>query len=127
MTDLANVDVHEPDHGIVVARIAGDLDLSNLHAVQAALTDALPNDALGLVVDLTPVNFIDSSGVETLFRLQRGLSIRRQRFAVALPPEARTRRALELGRAGGELVLRPTVAEAVEALRTQPSGEEPAA
>jgi anti-anti-sigma factor len=127
MSDLASVDVQDHGHGILVARISGDLDLSNLHAVQAALLDATPNDALGLVVDLTPANFIDSSGVETLFRLQGTLSVRRQRLAVAIPADAPTRRALELGGAGGELVLRETVAGAVEALRSQPSGEEPAA
>ena len=87
----------------------------------------MPNDARGLVVDLTPVNFIDSSGVETLFRLQRTLSVRQQRFAVAIPAEAPTRRALELSGAGGELALHETVDGAVESMRSRQSGQEPAA
>jgi anti-sigma B factor antagonist len=69
MTDLASLDVLDSGDGLVIARIIGDLDLSNLHTVQAALVDAMPNEAHALVVDLTGVNFLDSSGVETLFRL----------------------------------------------------------
>jgi anti-anti-sigma factor len=126
MTDLASIDVFGSDDGVVIARITGDLDLSNLQTFHAALIDAMPNDAHALVVDLTAVNFLDSSGVETLFRLQRSLAVRHQRFAVAIPAEAPTRRALELSGAGGDLVLAPSVDEAVALLREAP-GEEPAA
>ena len=57
MSDLANVDVFDGGEGIVVARIAGDLDLSNLHSVHNALLEMLPNEAFGLVVDLAAVDF----------------------------------------------------------------------
>jgi len=126
MSDLASIDVFGSGGGVVIARIAGDLDLSNLHAVHAALVDAMPNDAHALVVDLTRVTFIDSSGVETLFRLQRSLAVRQQRFAVAIPADAPTRRALELSGVGAELALQPTVDAALEALRAEP-GQVPAA
>ena len=88
MSDLARIDVFDAGDDILVARVAGDLDLSNLHAVHIALLDATPNAALGLVIDLSGVVFLDSAGVETLFRLQRSLAIRQQRFAVAIPPDA---------------------------------------
>ena len=126
MSDLATIDVSGPGDGIVVARITGDLDLSNLHAVHAALVDAMPNDAHALVVDLAGVNFLDSSGVETLLRMQRSLSVRQQRFAVAIPAEAPIRRALELSGAGADLALHPSVDAAIEALGADP-GEVPAA
>lgn len=126
MSELATVDVQELGHGVVVARIVGDLDLSNLHAIHAALVDAMPNDARGLVMDLTGVTFLDSSGVETLFRLQRSLSVRQQRFAVAIPPDAPIHRALELSGAGGELALHGIVDEAVAAMGADPP-QEPAA
>ena len=97
--------------------MAGDLDLSNLHAVHIALLDATPNAALGLVIDLSGVVFLDSAGVETLFRLQRSLAIRQQRFAVAIPPDAMIRRALELSGALSEMTLCPSVEAALAALR----------
>lgn len=120
MSDLAKLDISDRGDGIIVARIAGDLDLSNLHSVHTALLDTLPNEAFGLVADLSAVHFLDSSGVETLFRLQTSLGVRQQRFAVAIPPQATIRRALELSGAQGELTLCASVDEAIEILRARP-------
>jgi anti-anti-sigma factor len=120
VSDLARIDVADAGDGVLVARVIGDLDLSNLHAVHTALVDATPNDAIGLVVDLSGVQFLDSSGVETLFRLQRSLAIRQQRFAVAIPPEATIRRALELSGAAGEMALCPSADAALGAVRAAP-------
>ena len=120
MSDLARIEVSDAGTGLLVARLTGDLDLSNLHAVHTALLDATPNDALALVVDLAGVEFLDSSGVETLFRLQRSLAIRQQRFAVAIRPEATVRRALELSGAAGEMALCPSVDAALGMLRAAP-------
>jgi anti-anti-sigma factor len=117
VTDLARIDLDDGGDGILVARVTGDLDLSNLHAVHTALVDATPNDALGVVVDLSGVLFLDSSGVETLFRLRRALAIRQQRLAVAIPPDAPIRRALELSGAAGEIALCPTVDDALATVR----------
>jgi anti-anti-sigma factor len=75
------------------SRSSYDLDLSNLQAVHTAVLDSRPNEAAGLVVDLSRVTFLDSSGVDMLYRLQRSLGVRQQRFAVAAP-EAPIRRAL---------------------------------
>jgi anti-sigma B factor antagonist len=123
MTDLASIDVFDPGDGVVIARITGDLDLSNLQTVHAALVDAMPNDAHALVADLSAVNFLDSSGVETLFRLQRSLAVRQQRFAVAIPADAPTRRALELSGAGDDLVLASSVDDALAVVRAEPEQE----
>jgi anti-anti-sigma factor len=116
MTDLASIDVFDPGDGVVIARITGDLDLSNLQTVHAALVDAMPNDAHALVADLSAVNFLDSSGVETL-------AVRQQRFAVAIPADAPTRRALELSGAGDDLVLAPSVDDALAVVRAEPEQE----
>jgi anti-anti-sigma factor len=120
VSDLARIDVSDAGDGALVARLLGDLDLSNLHAVHTALVDATPNDAVALVVDLSGVQFLDSSGVETLFRLQRSLAIRQQRFAVSIPPDATIRRALELSGAASEMTLCPSVDAALAAVRAAP-------
>jgi anti-anti-sigma factor len=124
VSDLARIELTAAGDGLLVARLAGDLDLSNLHAVHTALLDATPNDAFGLVVDLAAVRFLDSAGVETLFRLQRSLGIRQQRFAVVIPPEATIRRALELSGAAGEMALCPSVDAALGILRAAPERDE---
>lgn len=120
MSDLARLDVSSAGEALLVARLTGELDVSNLHAVHTAILDAMPNDALGIVVDLSGVRFLDSAGVETLFRLQRSLAVRQQRLAVAIPPEATVRRALELSGAAGEMTLCPSVDAALESLRAAP-------
>ena len=123
MSDLARIDVSDAGDGFLLARLTGDLDLSNLHAVHTALVDATSNDAHGLVVDLAGVQFLDSAGVETLFRLQRALRIRQQRFAVAIPPGATIRRALELSGALNDITLCPGVDAALAAVRAAPGSD----
>ena len=120
MNDLADLETTDAGEGLVVARIRGDLDLSNLYAVHTALLEMLPNEAVGLVVDLGGVTFLDSSGVEALFRLQASLDVRQQRLAVAIPAGATIRRALELSGAPGEMPLCGSVDEALAVLRAGP-------
>ena len=79
-----------------------------------------PVAAVGLVVDLGGVTFLDSSGVEALFRLQASLEVRQQRVAVAIPAGATIRRALELSGAPGEMPLCGSVDEALAVLRAGP-------
>jgi anti-anti-sigma factor len=120
VTDLADLEATDAGDGLVVARVRGDLDLSNLYSVHTALLEMLPNEAIGLVVDLGGVTFLDSSGVEALFRLQASLEVRQQRLAVAIPAGATIRRALELSGAPGEIPLCGSVDEALAALRAGP-------
>jgi len=120
VNDLADLETTDAGEGLVVARIRGDLDLSNLYAVHTALLEMLPNEAIGLVVDLGGVTFLDSSGVEALFRLQASLEVRQQRLAVAIPAGATIRRALELSGAPGEMPLCGSVDEALAVLRAGP-------
>jgi len=49
-----------------VARITGDIDLSNVEEWTATLEAAVPNHALGLVVDLSGVTYLDSTGIRLL-------------------------------------------------------------
>ena len=120
MNDLADLETTDAGEGLVVARIRGDLDVSNLYSVHTALLEMLPNEAIGLVVDLGGVTFLDSSGVEALFRLQASLEVRQQRLAVAIPAGATIRRALELSGAPGEMPLCGSVDEALAVLRAGP-------
>jgi anti-sigma B factor antagonist len=120
MNDLADLETTDAGDGLVVARIRGDLDLSNLYSVHTALLEMLPNEAIGLVVDLGGVTFLDSSGVEALFRLQTSLEVRQQHLAVAIPAGATIRRALELSGAQGEMPLCGSVDEALAVLRAGP-------
>jgi anti-anti-sigma factor len=93
--ELATLRVRERG-GIVLAVVEGEIDLSNAPGLQGELTAAGPNSAGGLLLDLTGIEFLDSSGVHMLYDIADRLATRQQRFAVVLEANAPPRRAIEL-------------------------------
>ena len=93
--ELATLRVRERGD-IVMAVVEGEIDLSNASDLQGELTAAVPNSARGLLLDLTSLEFLDSSGVHMLYDIADRLVTRQQRFAVVLEPDAPPRRAIEL-------------------------------
>jgi anti-anti-sigma factor len=96
------------------------MDASNASRVEDRLTAAVPNSALGMVLDLSDLSFVDSSGVELFFRLGERLEHRRQRLAVALPEDAPVMRVFEIVRFSEKLPVAGSVEEAETLLRTVP-------
>jgi anti-sigma B factor antagonist len=88
---------------VVVARVAGEVDLSNAGDLQQTMLDAVPNTAEGMVVDLSVVSYLDSSGIRMLGEIGERLGWREQRFAVVAPPGSRVRGVLAI--AGAESVV----------------------
>ena len=93
--ELATLRVRERG-GIVLAVVEGEIDLSNAPSLQGELTAAVPNSARGLLLDLSGIEFLDSSGVHMLYDVADRLTTRQQKFAVVLEPDAPPRRAIEL-------------------------------
>jgi anti-anti-sigma factor len=81
---------------VVVAALTGELDIAGAGWTGDRIAEAVPSSALGLVVDLTELEFIDSSGIAMLFGLARQLGSRRQRLLVAAPPRGPVWRVLEI-------------------------------
>jgi anti-sigma B factor antagonist len=80
----------------VIARVRGEIDMSNAGALREAIADYTPNDYLGVVLDLSSVDYVDSAGIHMLYRLgeslrQRGLALR-----IVIPPESAASDALRL-------------------------------
>ena len=113
MTKHPNVTI-AADDGVVVASLSGEIDLSNAAEITDALLGGVPNEALGLVIDLSEVSYIDSAGVRMLAELDHRLGWRAQALRVVAPEESRSRRVLEI--AGLERVL--SIDLTVEAART---------
>src|SRR5262245_24877733 len=87
MGELARIEIAERDE-IVVAHISGEIDLANVALVRRRLMDGIPNQATGLIADLSGASHLDSSGVHLLFELARALERRQQRLCVVAPPDA---------------------------------------
>ena len=80
----------------VIARVTGEVDMTNSRYVGEELTRSVPNDAVRLVVDLSHTRYIDSAGIELLFDLSRRLDRRRQDLRLVLPSGSPLRRVLSL-------------------------------
>jgi anti-sigma B factor antagonist len=81
---------------VVVARLTGELDIAGASGTGERIGQAVSNDARGLVVDMSDLEFIDSSGVAMLFGLVRRLSSRRQELRVIAPEGRPVARVLEI-------------------------------
>jgi anti-anti-sigma factor len=110
------------DDDVVVACLRGEIDLANAPAIGSLVTGAVPNDATGLVVDLSDVSYLDSSGVHLVFDLSERLLARQQRLALVVPETSRIRRVLDLVNVRGVLPVTATAAEAVDAVRAAAAG-----
>jgi anti-anti-sigma factor len=90
---IARVEV--TTHGSVpVARIDGEIDLSNAGVIGERLRSLLSNRSEALVVDLGPTTYLDSSGITLLFGLGEELRRRQQELHVVLPDRSPLRRVL---------------------------------
>ena len=84
MTELARVNIERVER-CFVARVQGEIDASNAVALRRDIVAAIPNTAPGLVVELSEVEYIDSSGIRMLFVLHGQLEQRRQRLRAVVP------------------------------------------
>lgn len=103
---------------VSVVTVTGELDISNVAALRDAVY-ALPNEALGVVVDLTHTRFMDSTTVGVLFDLHANLARRRQALRIVCPPGSTPRRLLEITCFPAENLAERDVADAVAAIRDQ--------
>jgi anti-sigma B factor antagonist len=113
VTELSNVTI-AADDGVVIASLTGEIDLSNATEITDALLGGVPNEALGLVIDLSDVSYLDSAGVRMLAELDHRLGWRAQVLRVVAPEASRSRRVLVI--AGLERVL--SLETSVDAART---------
>jgi anti-anti-sigma factor len=112
---LAQLHLDDRD-GITIAKIRGEIDLSNATELEIAISEALPNEATGLVVDLAQVEYLDSSGIGLLFNLARRVSRRQQELVIVVPGEAHVREILTLSGAADTLTLRESLDDALSEL-----------
>lgn len=112
---LAQVERSEQD-GIRLVSVTGELDISNVAVLEDATFD-LPNQGLGIVLDLSATTYIDSATLSLVFKLQRSLQRRGQALRVVCAPASNARRVLELAGFASETTCVSHRQEAIEAIR----------
>jgi anti-sigma B factor antagonist len=80
----------------VVARLKGEVDMTNASWVHDELLHSVPNGAIRLIVDLSATRYLDSAAIALLFDVARRLSRRRQGLRLVMPDGSPLERVLEL-------------------------------
>jgi anti-anti-sigma factor len=112
----------EPRSHVAVSKLTDDVDLSNAEKLYHELIDGMDDEAIGLVVDLSEVRYVDSSGIRMLHKLASWLAKRRRELRVVVPGSSSIRRVLELGSFDDHLPVTDTVASAVSEINCARSG-----
>jgi anti-anti-sigma factor len=84
------------DTGLRIGVVDGDVDLASARELTGEIRNDVPSDASGLVLDLSHVRYLDSTGVSMLLDLHRSLASRRQQFIVVLPRTSHLWRVFEI-------------------------------
>ena len=92
---LADLEFEITDR-VVIAHVDGEIDMSNADELGNAFSVRLTNDALGLVVDLRKVDYLDSAGIHLLYALRERLDNRGQQLRLVVGPEAPISEALRI-------------------------------
>jgi anti-anti-sigma factor len=121
MSDLASF-VADQEGDIVTGVLAGEVDLSNATALERIIAEAVPNSARGLVLDLSALSYIDSSGIRLVLSLAGSLRWRGQDLVLAVPEGSRCRRVLSMAGIGSSVKLEITTEAARVRLRADESG-----
>jgi len=100
-----------------VTHLIDDIDLSNADKLYHQMLDEMSRDAVGLVVDLSEVRHIDSTGFRMLHKLAGWLAQRRLELRVVVPDDSFVRRVLELSYYDAHLPVTTTVDGAVSEIR----------
>lgn len=119
MTTPVSIDVAQHD-GIPVAHVQGEIDLSNIADVRAAIAGAITNASRALVVDLSDTTYMDSRGVHLLFELAERLTRSQQQFLVVVPSDAPIRRLLLITHLEQVAPIHETLGDAIARLGSPP-------
>ena len=78
----------EGDGDVELARVAGEIDASNVEDLTRQLLEAVSNNSRALVLDLTQTSYIDSSGISLIFDAAARMKNRRQQLRLVVPPKS---------------------------------------
>jgi anti-anti-sigma factor len=117
--------------GVAVAGLPADVDAANAARLREELAYTVPHGSRDLVLDLADTRYIDSAGIEMLFRIAQRLTERRAVLRLVIPPSSHLLRLASIAGLDRAMRIHETRAGAVAAARAEddptfPAGEPPA-
>ncbi len=82
--------------GVLVVGLPVDIDAANADGVGTEVTAQLGNEMRGVVADLSCTRFLDSAGIDMIFRLNDALKMRRQSLHLVLPEQSPLTRVMRI-------------------------------
>jgi anti-sigma B factor antagonist len=119
VTDPTRVEVIRNGR-VIVARMPVEVEITQTPSLRGQLVQAVENRDLGLVIDLTATEYLDSSGVNMLFELGEGLAARQLRMAVVIPPGGLVERVVSIVDLGSAMPIHRDTESAVDEIRNTP-------
>jgi anti-sigma B factor antagonist len=103
-SDSARLEIVDQSDGAAAARVSGDLDIVTSDEIKRDLAALIDAGHLALVLDLTDVGFVDSSGLGALVAIHRHAVANNGSFVVrSVPPQVQ--RLFEITRLGEVLTV----------------------
>src|SRR5881409_2556875 len=113
---LADVQFEEHPAG-PLARIRGEIDMSNVGELSTSLQGAVVQSAPGLVIDFSETRYLDSAGLHFIFDLGKRLRDRGQRLYLVVPSASPVGSVLDIVHVDSLAPRCETVEQALELLR----------
>jgi anti-anti-sigma factor len=107
----------EEHHGNPVARIRGEVDMSNARDLGVTLQNSVTQEAAGLVIDFSETDYLDSAGLHFVFDLGKRLRDRGQRLYLVVPDGSPVAAVLDIVHVDSLALRFPVLEDAVEQLR----------
>ncbi len=106
--------VHERIDGTLVARPRADIDAANARQIRDELA-ACAGNAEKLVLDLGDTRYVDSAGIDMLFRLNELLHERRAALVLVIPRSSPLTRLAQIVALPSAMAIHETVEQALGA------------
>jgi anti-anti-sigma factor len=104
----------------LVARVTGEIDMSNAEEMGSTVIGATPTDVQGVVLDLSEVDYLDSAGIYVIYGMRASLQARGQTLILIIPARSPVHDALRLSGAQRPGEVAEAVEDALRALECAP-------
>lgn len=118
---IGHAEVEDRD-GVVLARVIGEVDLSNVDDVEEKILSAIQPGTRGLVLDLMPTTYLDSTGIRMIFQIARRLQDRRHNLRLVATSDTLVHRVLAVTQMDDVVPIETSVSAAVAALESTTPG-----
>jgi anti-anti-sigma factor len=105
--------------GVQVARLTGEVDLSNADSIGDAIAETTPNHMVGLILDLSQLRYLDSAGIQLIYRLRERLRARGQSLSLVVPAGSPSNDALRLAGVALHAPISETLQDALQETTSQ--------